>query len=37
MRIVLIFTLLSNLFLVDDDLVRNRPTGGYRKEENHGT
>ena len=36
-KAVLIFTLLSNLFFVDDDLVRNRTTGGYRKEENHGT
>ena len=32
MRIILIFTMLSNLFIVDEDLVRTRPVGGYRKE-----
>ena len=35
MRIILIFTMLSNLFIVDEDLVRTRPVGGYRRE--HGT
>ena len=32
MRIILIFTMLSNLFIVDEDLVRTRPVGGYRRE-----
>ena len=32
MRIILVFTMLSNLFIVDEDLVRTRPTGGYRRE-----
>ena len=32
LKTILILTTLSNLFIVDDDLVRTRPTGGYRKE-----
>ena len=32
MRIILVFTMLSNLFIVDEDLVRTRPVGGYRRE-----
>ena len=35
MRIILVITMLSNLFIVDEDLVRTRPVGGYRRE--HGT
>ena len=35
MRIILVFTMLSNLFIIDEDLVRTRPVGGYRRE--HGT
>ena len=32
MRIILVITMLSNLFIVDEDLVRTRPVGGYRRE-----
>ena len=33
MKIVCILICLSNLIVVDDDILRTRPTGGYRKEE----
>ena len=36
----MIITILSNLLIVDEELLRTRPTGGYRKEEdmgNHGS
>ena len=32
MRYILILVLLSNHFIVDEEMVRTRPTGGYRKE-----
>ncbi len=32
---ILVVVMLSNLFIVDEDLVRTRPIGGYRRE--HGT
>ena len=35
MKVILILVMLSNLFIVDEDLVRTRPVGGYRRE--HGT
>jgi len=25
--------MMSNLFIVDEELVRNRPTGGYRRDD----
>ena len=30
--VILILVLLSNHFIVDEEMVRTRPTGGYRKE-----
>ena len=32
MKIILILVMLSNHFIVDEEMVRTRPTGGYRKE-----
>ena len=32
----MIITILSNLLIVDEELLRTRPTGGYRKEEDMG-
>ena len=31
-KILLILVMLSNHFIVDEEMVRTRPTGGYRKE-----
>ena len=36
MKILMIITILSNLLIVDEELLRTRPTGGYRKEEDMG-
>ena len=36
MKIVCILICLSNLIIVDDDILRTRPIGGYRKEEDMG-
>ena len=34
MKVILILVMLSNHFVVDEEMVRTRPTGGYRKEYN---
>ena len=31
-EVILILVMLSNHFIVDEEMVRTRPTGGYRKE-----
>ena len=33
MKIILILVMLSNHFVVDEELVRTRPTGGYRRDD----
>ena len=33
MKIILILVMLSNHFIVDEELVRTRPTGGYRRDD----
>ena len=33
MKIILILVMLSNHFIVDEEMVRNRPTGGYRRDD----
>ena len=32
-KIILILVMLSNHFIVDEEMVRTRPTGGYRKDD----
>ena len=33
MKIILILVMLSNHFVVDEEMVRTRPTGGYRRDD----
>ena len=33
MKIILILVMLSNHFVVDEEIVRTRPTGGYRRDD----
>ena len=33
MKVILILVMLSNHFVVDEEMVRTRPTGGYRRDD----